>query len=232
MLWNRYVRMIVILGMVAVMCGIVSAGVGIIAETHDISGEGAPVCTAPCECISEREAAMRWGADGYDRCSKTVCGQSADAMVQYYCFHQVGGTVFASLTSCEAPCECLTESGATTKWGTNGYTQCTKTLCGQDETGGGTVPRYCFRQWGSALVIGGAATTAPAQETTQAQVQAPAQAQLTEQAPASGAAPAAPSPSYTWPAAGAVPQRIPVGIATILAAVGAALLAAAGMRMK
>ena len=93
---QQYVRILLILGMVAVMCGTVSAeGMGIIAETHETSGVSEPVCTAPCECISLTDAMHRWGADGYDYCSKTVCGQSADAMVQYYCLHQSGSSVAA-----------------------------------------------------------------------------------------------------------------------------------------
>jgi hypothetical protein len=93
MMWDRYIRVLVILGMVTVMCSAAGAeGMSIIAETHVTSGAKPSVCTAPCECMAESVAAARWGADGYDRCSKTVCGQSADAMVQYYCFHQAGGT--------------------------------------------------------------------------------------------------------------------------------------------
>ena len=99
MLWNRYVRILVVLGMVAVLCGMVTAQVGIIAETHVTSGVEAPVCTAPCECISESAAIARWGVNGYEMCSKTVCGQSADAMVQYYCIHQVGSTAPAASTA-------------------------------------------------------------------------------------------------------------------------------------
>jgi hypothetical protein len=148
MMWNRYIRIMVILGMIAVMCGAVSAdGVGIIAETHETSGAVAPVCTAPCECISESAAIARWGVNGYEMCSKTICGQSADAMVQYYCIHQVGSTASA-------------------------------------------------------------VTTVPAQ--------APVQ---------STAIPAA-------PAAAVVTQKSPVGIGILLAAIGTALLAVAGMRRK
>lgn len=99
MVWNRYVRILVVLGMVAVLCGMVTAQVGIIAETHVTSGVEAPVCTAPCECISESAAIARWGVNGYEMCSKTVCGQSADAMVQYYCIHQVGSTAPAASTA-------------------------------------------------------------------------------------------------------------------------------------
>jgi hypothetical protein len=146
--WNRYVRIVVILGMVTVMCGSVSAaGMGIVAETHETSGVEAPVCTAPCECISESAAIARWGVNGYEMCSKTVCGQSADAMVQYHCIHQAASTASVAIT---AP----------------------------------------------------------------------------TQAPASGTAiPAA-------PVAAGITQKAPVGIATVLAAAGAALLVAAGMRRK
>jgi hypothetical protein len=147
-MWNRYIRIMVILGMVAVICGTVSAaGVGIVAETHETSGAEAPVCTAPCECISESAAIAQWGVNGYEMCSKTICGQSADAMVQYYCIHQVGS-------------------------------------------------------------MASVATTAPAQ--------APVQ---------SAAIPAA-------SAAAGVTQKSPAGIATILIAIGAVLLAAAGTRRK
>lgn len=238
--WNQYIRISGIFLMAALLCSAVgAAGVGIIAETRDVSGGGTPVCTAPCECISEAEAAMRWGAEGYDRCSKTICGQSANAMVQYYCFHPVGGVAASSVTSCQAPCECMAESTAVSRWGANGYTQCTKTLCGQDAATGGTVAKYCFRQWGSAgLVIGGGATptTAPMAASQQA-VQAPVQTQL----PAEGLTPdktymqtpvVTETPSQAWPTQGAVLQRMSLGTATVLAAIGFALLAAAGLRRK
>ncbi len=89
---QKYVRILLILGMTAVLCGVVSAAMGIVAETHETSGVTEPACTAPCECISLTEAMHRWGTDGYDYCSKTVCGQSADAMTQYYCLHQSGSS--------------------------------------------------------------------------------------------------------------------------------------------
>jgi hypothetical protein len=146
---QQYVRILLILGMVAVMCGTVSAeGMGIIAETHVTSGVEAPVCTAPCQCMAESSAIAQWGVNGYEMCSKTVCGQSADAMVQYHCIHQSASTA---------------------------------------------VP---------------VATSAPAQVPVQ-----------------SAAVPAAP------PAAG-ITQKSPVGIAIVITAMGAALLAAAAMRRK
>lgn len=144
---QKYVKILLILGMIAVMSGMVSAEMGIIAETHVTSGVEAPVCTAPCECISESAAIARWGVNGYEMCSKTICGQSADAGVQYHCIHQVGSTASAA----------------------------TNTLA-----------------------------------------QAPVQ---------SAAIPAA-------PAAAGVTQKSPVGIATLLAAIGTVVLAAAAMRRK
>jgi hypothetical protein len=98
-MWNRYVRIVLILGVVAVMCSMVSAAVGIVAETRETSGVSAPVCTAPCECISESAATARWGVNGYEMCSKTICGQSADAMVQYYCIHQAAIPASAATTA-------------------------------------------------------------------------------------------------------------------------------------
>src|SRR5512139_4067515 len=138
---NWSVRILVVLGMIAVMIGTAGAALGIIAETQETpDGSAPPVCTAPCECMAESAAAMRWGADGYERCSKTICGQSATANVQFYCFHPAGGTVSVSTGSCQAPCECLVESAAAARWGRDRYVQCGTTLCGRDETSGGEVP--------------------------------------------------------------------------------------------
>ena len=166
------IRILLILGMLAAMCGTASAGVGIIAETQTIEVGVPPVCTAPCECISENEAAQRWGVEGYERCSKTICGQSANADIPYYCMHQIGGTSSPPVITCQAPCECLSEAGAISRWGRYGYTQCSAITCGEEATGYGIVSRYCFQPWGSSsLVIGGAATLAPTaavQQTIQA----------------------------------------------------------------
>lgn len=235
MMRNQYVRIMLIFGMMVVMCGMVSAAASIGAENeHPSAGGQYYSCTAPCECISENEAAARWGTEGYERCNKNVCGQSANAMIQYYCLHQIGGSTSAAVTTCEAPCECLSEGSAIAKWGTNGYVQCTKTTCGQESVSGGTVARYCFRQWGSSgLVVGGATTTtvistavvtaAPADQNT---AQVPAQTQVPAQAQA-----AEPSPSYTWPSGPApIQTKSPVGISTILAATGIVLLAVVLMR--
>jgi len=232
MTMNRFIRIVLILGMLAVMCGTVSAAMGI-GATNENPGVGSPnACTAPCECISMNEAAQRWGAEGYETCSKSICGQSANAMTQYYCIHQIGGSTSAAVTTCQAPCECLSESGAITKWGTNGYSQCTKTTCGTEATTGGAVARYCFRQFGSTLLIGGA-TQAPTAAATLAQtaavqqsVNVPAQTQVQTmvQAPANPVTPLqTPYPIQT---------KSPVGIATIIASIGLVLLAAVSMRRK
>lgn len=162
-----YVRIALILGMVAVMCGTVSAvAVGVVAETQATSGAQYPICTASCECISESTAAMRWGAEGYEMCSKTLCGQSADAMVQYYCIHQKGS-------------------------------------------------------------VASPATSAPAVTTTAmvTTVREPVSEVVT-----TAAAVAAPSPVLLE--TGAVTRKTPVGIVTILAAIGAVLLVGTGMRRK
>lgn len=100
---QKYVRILLVLGMAAVMCGAVSAAMGIVAETHETSGVEAPACSAPCECISETDAIQRWGTTGYDFCSKTICGQSADAMVQYHCIHPIGGSAAPAGTVAQAP---------------------------------------------------------------------------------------------------------------------------------
>jgi len=180
-MFHQYVKILLLLGVLAAMCGTVSAAMGIIAETRETSSGSTPVCTAPCECISEADAAARWGAEGYERCSKTICGQSANAMVQYYCFHQIGGTSSAL-------------------------------------PGGNAIAATSA----TALQV---TSQVPLQTAVQTTVTAPVQ--TPSQAPAaSGAATANPSPSYTWPAAGATPQqRSPVGVPTIFTAIGMALFA-------
>jgi hypothetical protein len=229
---QQYVRIMLVLGMIAVMCGSASAATSI-GATNENPGVGSPnVCTAPCECISLNEAAQRWGAEGYEMCSKSICGQSADAMTQYYCIHQIGGSSSPAVTTCQAPCECLSESGAISKWGTGAYTQCTKTTCGQETTNSGTVARYCYRQFGSTLLIGGSATTA-APAAPQQTVQVPAQTQVQTLVQTQAQAPANPTPTYTWPSGPApIQTKAPVGITTILAAIGMVLLAVVAMRKE
>jgi hypothetical protein len=156
MVWDRYVRIVLILGMVSCICSIAGAGaVGIIAETRITSGSALPVCTAPCDCISESYAAMTWGAEGYEKCSKTICGQTADGNVQFYCIHPVATSAAPTATATTTP-------------------------------------------------------TAVPQETV----------------PTVSVTPAA------SPAAAATTQKAPAGIATVVAAIGTAALAAAGMRRR
>jgi hypothetical protein len=109
---HQYVRILLILGMIAVMCGTVNAAMGIIAETHETSGVDAPVCTAPCQCMAETAAIAQWGVTGYEMCSKTICGQSADASVQYHCIHQVASPAAPVATS--APVQVPVQSAAVT----------------------------------------------------------------------------------------------------------------------
>jgi hypothetical protein len=61
MMWNRYVRILVVLMMVTVMFGTMSAGVVIGTETTETSVGAYPVCTEPCECISESTAGGMMG---------------------------------------------------------------------------------------------------------------------------------------------------------------------------
>jgi len=65
--------------------------------------------------MSETAAIQRWGADGWERCSKTVCGQSADAMVQYYCIHQSGSSVSSVSAPAQAPAGAAPSASATLK---------------------------------------------------------------------------------------------------------------------
>jgi hypothetical protein len=95
---NQYIRIVVVLGMAAVMCWAVhAAGVGVIAETHVTSGAEAPACPPTYQCMAESDAIKAWGLDGYEKEeTKTICGQSADAMVQYYCIRQISAPAATS----------------------------------------------------------------------------------------------------------------------------------------
>lgn len=173
---NRIVRIVIILGMVAVMCVAVDAEVKPGVETQAGSVGEYPVCTAPCECITERTAAMRWGAQGYEKCSKTICGQDAGGDIQYYCIHQAGSAVSVSKSVPSVTLAPMTTASAAT-----------------------TI------------------TVTMVQETT-------VNALGTSREPA--------TPGSTWPAAHAVPQKTPLALTTVLAAVCVALLAVDRMRRK
>ena len=100
-----------ILGMIAVMCGTVSAAMGIGAENENPSaGSQYPACPAPCQCMAETAAIAQWGVNGYEMCSKTICGQSADAMVQYHCISPAASTAAPAVTS--APAQVPVQSAA------------------------------------------------------------------------------------------------------------------------
>ena len=86
------------------------------------------------------------------------------------------------------------------------------------------MPRYCFKQWVSTVNVAAATTAAPESAAATATVNQPVQAPP--------ATTLAATPSYTWPAADATPQKTPISLSTALAAIGAALLAGAGMRRK
>jgi hypothetical protein len=105
----------------------------------------APVCQAPCECLSAGAAQEKWGANGYTQCSQTPCGRAATAtaVIPYYCFKPVTTTTAAPV--CQAPCECLSAGAAQEKWGANGYSQCSQTPCGRAATTAAVIPYYCFK---------------------------------------------------------------------------------------
>jgi hypothetical protein len=104
MVWNRYVRILLVLGMIAIAGGAVHAAeINVGTETHETSGALAPACSVSSdECISESAAIQKYGVNGYEMSGKTICGQSADAMVQYYCIHPVGGAVPAAGSATES----------------------------------------------------------------------------------------------------------------------------------
>ncbi len=93
-----------ILGMILLACGGAHAAViDVGTETHVTSGAAAPACTPPDECISETAAIEKYGVNGYEMTGKTICGQTADAMVQYYCIHPVAAAPAAAATSAAPP---------------------------------------------------------------------------------------------------------------------------------
>jgi hypothetical protein len=50
-------------------------------------------CQAPCECMAERDAALRWRAEGYTKCSATPCAYTYGADIPPgYCFKSAGTT--------------------------------------------------------------------------------------------------------------------------------------------
>jgi hypothetical protein len=103
---DRNFSIVALLLLAAIIPG-TAAALSVIAETRQTSAGDYPICTAPCECISENAAAMRWGAEGYEKCSKSICGQDADADIQYYCIHRVGSAVAAPAVTTTVPAPTL-----------------------------------------------------------------------------------------------------------------------------
>jgi hypothetical protein len=67
-------------------------------------------------------------------------------------------TTTTAAPACKAPCECMAQAGAVEKWGANGYTQCSQTICGRGAVNGVITPYYCF----SPLATTTAAPACPA----------------------------------------------------------------------
>lgn len=102
---NTCIRILVILGLIALVCGVAGAAeINVGTGPHVTSGVEAPVCTVPGDmCISETDAIQRWGVSGYEMSSKTICGQSADAMIQFYCIHPLGQPAAGAAPAPAAP---------------------------------------------------------------------------------------------------------------------------------
>lgn len=62
---------------------------------------------------------------------------------------------------CNAPCECMPQSGAEERWGANGYTQCSRTPCGRATTAAAAIPYYCFRPLDTATTTAAPACPSP-----------------------------------------------------------------------
>jgi hypothetical protein len=151
MVRNRYFRVLVILGFLAVVCN--PAGAAAALQTVNYAQlvtttTAAPVCAAPCECMAQASATATWGANGYTQCSKTVCsrGPVNGVITPYYCFKPLVTTTTTAVPACPAPCECMAEGSAQSRWGADGYTQCSRTKCGQAPTLAAVIPYYCFKQ--------------------------------------------------------------------------------------
>jgi hypothetical protein len=66
-------------------------------------------------------------------------------VIPYYCFKPKTTTTTTAVPVCKAPCECLAKSAADSKWGPNGYTQCSQAKCGQAPTLAAVIPYYCYK---------------------------------------------------------------------------------------
>ncbi len=171
MMWDQYIRILAILGMITVICstaGAASAAVQTVAVTYPklvTITTAVPVCTDPCECMAEGSAAAKWGPNGYTQCSKTPCGRAATAtaVIPYYCFRPLETTTL-SPAPCQAPCQCMERTAAAEKWGTNAFTMCSKVPCkyAKDVTGV-PVTMYCFSPLATTTTTGAPLCAAPCQ---------------------------------------------------------------------
>ena len=100
-----------------------------------------PLCTSPCECMTEATARSMFGENGYSRCSATPCGSesmtTAAAVVSKYCIQQTAAVLPAG--QCQAGCSCMSEATAKAK----GYPPCrgVRTACGYDAS---QVQLFCY----------------------------------------------------------------------------------------
>ena len=62
---------------------------------------------------------------------------------------------------CTAPCECMAQTSATAKWGANGYSQCSQTICGRGSVNGVITPYYCFKPLITTTTTAAAVCAAP-----------------------------------------------------------------------
>jgi len=94
---DRFVGILVILGLMVVVCCPANAAAAV--QTLDYvqlvtKTTAVPVCSAPCECMAQASAMAKWGANGYSQCSQTKCGQAPTlaAVIPYYCYNPLTST--------------------------------------------------------------------------------------------------------------------------------------------
>ncbi len=154
---DRLVRLLVIIGVFTALCG--TSGAALVqplplTNVQTVTTTAAPACQAPCECMAEGSAAVKWGANGYTRCSQSVCGQAATAaaVIPYYCFRPVTVVTTPAPVPCKAPCQCLDTASATEKWGADGFFRCSENACAYTKAVTGMpVTKYCFQPRASSV---------------------------------------------------------------------------------
>lgn len=145
-----YFGILAILGLLVILCSPAGAAEPLLGASIPLvtTTTAAPVCIAPCECMAQAGAITKWGANGFTQCSQTICGRGAvnGVITPYYCFKPLTTTTTTAVPACPSPCECMSEGSAQTKWGANGYDQCSQTACGRAPTLTAVIPYYCFKQ--------------------------------------------------------------------------------------